>query len=239
MSCGAFCGRFVRSDTRRALHHPQIVAAPSSSSIESEVNILSVGSPKWRNVGRFPFHIMWQQSQVLVNGKLHWITYTTRNNAAKPIMSFDLGTEQFKEVPRPDSVGPDRHIHELVVLRGCLSAVSFNINNKEVEIWVMGEYDVKESWVKEFSIGAYVPKPLQPNDQRETLNSSMFYLPKKHMRVLCMLSDGRILLESNNKSLVLYDPHCRTFNDLQVTFEGIPRYFRALVHVSSLNWIDT
>ncbi|KAK8669445.1 hypothetical protein V6N13_106876 [Hibiscus sabdariffa] len=224
ISCGALGGHFIRSSVHLALHRPHM-ATPSSSSIESEVNILTVGSSTWRNLGRFPFHIMWQQSQVLVNGKLHWITYTKRSNATKPIMSFDLATEQFKEVPRPDSISPNRHIHELVVLRGCLSAVSFDNHNKELEIWVMDEYGVKESWVKELSMGAYVPKILQgqPNDERESMNSWMIYVPEKYMRVLCMLSSGRILLESNNKSLVLYDPHCKTFNDLQVTFEGIPR----------------
>ncbi|KAE8654894.1 F-box and associated interaction domains-containing protein, putative isoform 1 [Hibiscus syriacus] len=192
ISYGGFAGHVVRPGMRRALHHRRI----ATSSIESDVHILSVGSRTWRNLGSFPFQIMWQQLQ---------------------------------EVPMPDSIRSNRHFHELVVLRGCLSAVSFDNDNKELEIWVMKEYGVKESWVKEFSIGAYVPNMSQPNDRRGSLNSSMFCFPKIYIRVLCLWrSNGGILLEYENKSLVLYDPHCRTFNDLQVTFEGIPRDYTEL-----------
>ncbi|KAL4362268.1 hypothetical protein GQ457_04G024960 [Hibiscus cannabinus] len=150
----------------------------SSPSVESVVHILSVGSPTWRNLGNFPFHFMWQKSQVLVNGKLHWMSYPDKNNAANLIMSFDLADEQFQEVPMPDCISSDRDLHELVVLRGCLSAVSFDEENKELEIWVMKEYGVRESWVKEFSIGACVPRSLQANDEQVSLNSSMYWAPK-------------------------------------------------------------
>ncbi|KAE8695268.1 F-box and associated interaction domains-containing protein, putative isoform 1 [Hibiscus syriacus] len=219
--------------TRRA---PLIAA--SSSSIESVVHILSVGSPSWRNLGSFPFHFMWQNSQVLVNGKLHWISYPDKNIATNRIMSFDLANEQFQKVPGPDCISSDRQFHEIVVLRGCLSAVSFNDDDRELEIWVMKEYDVRESWVKEFSIGAYVPRILQPNDVRESLNSSMYYSPKKCMRVLCLLRSGGILLEYKSKAVVVYDPHCMTFQDLQLAFEGIPRCFRVVLHAACLSWID-
>ncbi|GMI66269.1 F-Box Protein92 [Hibiscus trionum] len=212
----------------------------SSSSIESAVHILSVGSPTWRNLGSFPFHFMWQKSQILVHGKLHWISYPDKNNATNLIMSFDLANEQFLEVPLPDCmISWDRQFHELVVLRGCLSAVSFEDDNEELEIWVMKEYGVRESWVKEFSIGAYVSRLLQPNDEHESLNSSMYYSPKICMRVLSLLTSGGILLEYRSKAVVVYDPHCKKFQDLHLTFEGIPRCFRAVVHVASLNWIDT
>ncbi|MBA0715474.1 hypothetical protein Golax_014367 [Gossypium laxum] len=216
---------------------PQIIAP---SSIDSEVHILTVGngSPTRRNLGSFPFHFMCQKSQVLVNAKLHWISYPRGSKAYLAIMSFDLGNEQFKEVPRPDCISSDRQFHELVVLRGCLSAVCFDYDNEELEIWVMKEYDVKESWVKEFSIGTYLPKILQP-DERESLDSSMFYMPKTCMRVLCQLRSGGILLEYKIKALFVYDPHCRTFQNFQLTFEGNPRCFTLAVHVASLNWIDT
>ncbi|KAK9035121.1 hypothetical protein V6N11_077170 [Hibiscus sabdariffa] len=211
----------------------------SSPSVESVVHILSVGSPTWRNLGSFPFHFMWQKSQVLVNGKLHWMSYPDKNNAANLIMSFDLADEQFQEVPMPDCISSDRELHELVVLQGCLSAVSFDEDNKELEIWVMKEYGERECWVKEFSIGAYVPRSLQANDEQVSLNSSMYWAPKMCMRVVCLLRKGWILLEYRGKSFVVYDPRHRTFQDLHLTFEGIHRCFRAVIHVACLNWIDT
>ncbi|TYI55848.1 hypothetical protein E1A91_D11G168800v1 [Gossypium mustelinum] len=208
---------------------------PASQTAASsvEIHILTVSSNTWRNLGSFPFRFVLQKSQVLVNGKLHWRATTNL------IMSFDLATEQFKEVPSPDFIASNRRIHELVVLRGCLSAVSFDDDNQELEIWVMKEYDVKESWVKQFSIGAYVPKILQPNYQCHSSNDPRFHWRKKWIQVLCLLKSGGLLLQYRNKALVVYDPHCRTFQDVEVPREEIPRCLRTVVHVASLNWIGT
>ncbi|XVE78351.1 hypothetical protein DITRI_Ditri13aG0138000 [Diplodiscus trichospermus] len=89
--------------TRSASLRTQVAAA---TSIESSVRILTVGSPEWRNLGPPPFHCMRQGShQVLVNGKLHWVSYPARQKATELVIaSFDLATEQFQEVPRPDCI---------------------------------------------------------------------------------------------------------------------------------------
>ncbi|KAK8694271.1 hypothetical protein V6N13_071825 [Hibiscus sabdariffa] len=109
-------------------------------------------------------------------------------------MSFGIATEKFKEVPKLDCIGSDRKFHELVVLRGCLSVVSFGDEIEELEIWIRKEY-----WGKEFSIGIYIPKTLQANDG---LNNSSFFLPRKFMRVLCMMRSGEILFKYRNKAVV-------------------------------------
>lgn len=75
---------------------------------------------------------------------------------ASLLISFDLATEQFQEVPKRDCCGLDRCLHNLMVLRGCLSA-SASHDNKQLEVWVMKEYGVKESWIKEFTIGTCFP----------------------------------------------------------------------------------
>ncbi|EOX93371.1 F-box and associated interaction domains-containing protein, putative [Theobroma cacao] len=232
-TCGGSFPRIARSTN-------SIIRAPVTSPdpIEAVVHILTLGSPTWRNLGTVPFHLMTsQQSQVLINGKLHWVAYPNRNEKNNPIISFDLATEQFQEVPRPDCISlSGRRFEQLVALRGCLSSASYHDDNERLEIWVMKEYNVKESWSKEFSIGAYVPPILQQDD---TFNNSRFYMYKKCMRVLWQLRSGEILFECRNKALVLYDPHCRTFKDLHLTFEGISKYFKVVVHVASLNWINT
>ncbi|KAK9027113.1 hypothetical protein V6N11_066992 [Hibiscus sabdariffa] len=85
-------------------------------------------------------YLTWQISQVLVNGRLHWISYPDEKTATSLIMAFDLADEQFQEVPMLDCmISWDRELQELVVLRGCLSAVSFEDHRKEMEIWVMRE----------------------------------------------------------------------------------------------------
>ncbi|XP_022728105.1 F-box protein At3g07870-like [Durio zibethinus] len=217
------------------LLRPQVAA---STSIEAAVHILTIGNPTWRNLGNLPFHLRLQRSQVLVNGKLHWVSYRNRYKATNPIISFDLTTEQFQEVPRPDCINMARRSAQLVVLRGCLAAASYQDDSEQLEIWVMTEYSVKESWVKEFSIGTHVPQILQQNGCG-SFNHPRLFLSKKCIRVLCLLRSGKILLEYKNKALVLYDPHCGTFKDLQLKFQGIQKCFKVVVHVASLNWIDS
>lgn len=83
----------------------------------------------------------------MVNGRLHWQTCLARSC---DILSFDFEDELFRVVRKPNSLGL-RTLYYLMELRGYLSAVKF-----VQEIWVMNEYDVKKSWIKEFSIGSYV-----------------------------------------------------------------------------------
>ncbi|XP_022728401.1 F-box protein At3g07870-like [Durio zibethinus] len=210
----------------------------ASTSIEAAVHILTIGNPKWRYLGTMPFHLMSQRSQVLVNGQLHWVSYPDRCKATNLIIAFDLTTERFQEVPGPDCINMARRFDQLVVLRGCLAAASCHDDNEQLEIWVMLEYSVKKSWVKEFSIGTHVPQILQQNGYGSS-NDPRLFLSKKCIRVLCLLRSGEILLEYRNKALVLYDPHCGTFKDLQLTFQGIQKRFEVVVHVASLNWIDS
>ncbi|XP_022760068.1 F-box protein At3g07870-like [Durio zibethinus] len=128
-----------------------------STLVQSEVHVLTIGSPSWRNLGMIPCCFLWQPSQVLVGGRLHWLSKPNKYTRASRIISFDLRTEKFQEFPpKPDCCGLNRCFHHLVVLRGCLCAAAYHDNDK-LEIWVMKEYGVKESWIKEFTIGTYLP----------------------------------------------------------------------------------
>ncbi|KAK0593996.1 hypothetical protein LWI29_003639 [Acer saccharum] len=133
-------------------------------SLEAEVQILTLGSPAWRNFGRLPYHLIHQgPSQVLVCGRIHWHTWSGVRSSS-PIISFDFEDEQFREVPKPDCGGLDHRPNiQLVDLGGCLSAAVYN-NYREFEIWIMKEYNVKESWIKEFNIGNRVPTSLEEED---------------------------------------------------------------------------
>ncbi|KAJ6956153.1 hypothetical protein NC652_007300 [Populus alba x Populus x berolinensis] len=100
----------------------------------------------------------------------------------------------------------------------------------------MKEYNVKGSWVKEYSIGAYMPKGLKQNLVRPLKiwkNASN----GRAVRALCVLKNGEILLEYKNRALVSYDPKKGKFKD--VDLQGTPKWFQTVVHVGSLNWIDT
>ncbi|XP_021278596.1 F-box protein At3g07870-like [Herrania umbratica] len=100
--------------------------------IKSNFQVFTLGTKTWRSLGSLPLSLDQNPSEALLNGALHWVT--TRHKAAcapgpgLKIISFDI--RLFGAMCRSDG---------------------------SVEIWVMGEYNVKESWVKDYVIGAYLP----------------------------------------------------------------------------------
>ncbi|WRX10187.1 F-box domain - like 10 [Theobroma cacao] len=174
------------------------------------------------------------QSEVVVNGRLRWLSKPNKYTMASLLVSFDLATEQFQEVPEPDCCGLDRCFHHLMVLRGCLSAVACH-DNEQLDIWVMKKYGTKESWVKQFNIGTYLPRTLKQEDIL-AFNYSKRHFPKSFVLVLCILKSGEILLEYKSRALVVYDSQHGTFKEL--TFPEMPNWFQIIVHVGSLNWLD-
>ncbi|KAJ4826489.1 hypothetical protein Tsubulata_041178 [Turnera subulata] len=202
---------------------------------QSEVQILTLGSPEWRRLGKVSYQLVRRSSEALVNGRLHFVSRPCRYKPARRLISFDLADEQFREVPKPDCGGLNRCNYHLVVLRGCLSAAVY-CNYGRLEIWVMKEYNVKESWVKEYNIGAYMPKGLKQSPDRPFKmwkNSSN----GKVVRALCLLRNGEVLLEYKSRVLVCYDPKQGKFQE--VLLQGMPNWFQTVVHAGSLNWIDS
>uniref|UniRef100_A0A6N2NE86 F-box domain-containing protein n=1 Tax=Salix viminalis TaxID=40686 RepID=A0A6N2NE86_SALVM len=201
----------------------------------SQVQILTLGCPVWRSLGKVSYRLVRRASETLVNGRLHWVSRPCRNKPARRLVSFDLTDEQFREVPKPDCGGLNRCDYHLAVLGGCLS-VAVYCNYRRLEIWVMKEYNEKGSWVKEYKIGAYMPKGLKQNlngPLKIWKNASS----RRVVRALCVLKNGEILLEYKNRVLVSYDPKKGKFKDIDL--QGTPKWFQAVVHVGSLNWIDT
>ncbi|KAF2292365.1 hypothetical protein GH714_020693 [Hevea brasiliensis] len=191
--------------------------------------------PQMAESGKIPFQLVRRPSEALVNGRLHWVSRHRRYNPARLLVSLDLADEQFREVPKPDSGSLSRRNYHLAVLRGCLSAAVY-CSYGRLEIWVMKEYNVKESWVKEYSIGTYMPKGLKQNlDRPSKIWKSA--LNGRVVRVLGLLQNGEVLLEYKSRVLVTYDPNLGKFKDL--TLQGTPKWFQTVVHVGSLSWINT
>lgn len=203
----------------------------------SDVQIYTLGTSAWRSLGKvsYGYQFFRKPSEALVNGRLHWVTRPRRYSPARRIVSLDIGDEQFREVPKPDCGGLNRCNFHLAVLKGCLSAAVYG-NYGKLEIWVMKKYEVKESWIKEYNIGAYIPKGIKQNLDRpfkiwkNAVNGRV-------VRVLCVLENGEILLEYKSRVLVSFDPKTGKFKDLM--FKGIPNWFQTIAHQGSFNWIDT
>jgi F-box interacting protein len=81
---------------------------------------------------------------------LNWLAcedYAMKNQSF--IASFDMGNESYQVVLLPEYDAVDSHTLQLSFFRNCLCLVAGN------DVWIMKEYENKESWIKLFTI--YMP----------------------------------------------------------------------------------
>ncbi|XP_043718177.1 F-box protein At3g07870-like [Telopea speciosissima] len=182
-----------------------------SSSCSSLVQVHTLGSDSWRRIGEIPFEIRDWLSGVFVNGALHWIAI--RSSRPDTIVSFDVGNEKFRKMPQP-YFGDDGFQSKLEVLGGFLCMICTYYDNR-VKIWVMKDYGVKESWIKQFSIS-------QP----------MVIGNFKCLKPLGFTKSGEILLEMHDRKLVLYDPERKIFRNF--TIRGVPDWSEAGAFIGTL-----
>ncbi|XP_043721154.1 F-box protein CPR1-like [Telopea speciosissima] len=127
---------------------------------------------------------------------------------------------EVKEVPLPHFVDDKFHM-TIGVLGGQLSILC-NFSEVCVELWVMKDYGVKDSWEKQFSIE-------QP--------SVLGYFDEC-IRPICYSKKGEVLLETGpgvekcSGALVLYDPHKGRASNLT------PHDSRHIVSIGSLISLD-
>ncbi|XP_074365353.1 F-box protein At3g07870-like [Apium graveolens] len=211
----------------------------SPQNSKSEVSVLGLGGNTWRNLGLVPYYIERRsQGALFTRGRLHWQTRCMYNDRGLIKISFDLSDEKFYRIKGPDfsSVADDRTYH-LANLKGCLSAVVYKFGYEELEIWVLKEYNVKESWVRDFKIGANIPEsPSTKLHLQQPLRIWRNTYNRVLVRVLCILRNGEILIEYKVGKLALYDVASGRYKDLN--FKGMPSIFQTVVHFGSLNQID-
>ncbi|OVA15186.1 F-box domain [Macleaya cordata] len=131
-----------------------------------------------------------KQPGVLVNGALHWKAIRvveSEDDDLEVIVSFVIVNNRFKDVPQPENLY-SKLGKEVGVLGGCLCLLD-KIDMARVDVWVMGDYGVRESWTKLFSIS---DKTITQSRSVRLIQSYKNY--------------DEILLEKDNKALVLYYP---------------------------------
>jgi F-box interacting protein len=129
---------------------------------------------------------------MLASGALHWLVNPkAESDRTNLILAFDLGVEEYRLVPQPDFYDKNSSMN-VGVLGGCLT-IHCNRYRHRLDVWVMKEYGVKESWTKLFSV-------MQP----ETIRSFDYVRPVAYSK-----SGGEVLLEQFRKDdknkLVWYD----------------------------------
>ncbi|XP_059316057.1 F-box/kelch-repeat protein At3g23880-like [Lycium ferocissimum] len=163
----------------------------------SEVKVYSLRTNSWKKIKGFVSGYIYGNSGVLLNGIVHWDTrpHHDFNGCYNYIVSFDLETEKQGKIELPSYENEDVH-WDLISSRDSLFGFCHCESQGEVDIWVMKEYGVKESWTKFASVAYYVIP-------------GIFYLP------LYVNEDGEVLL-INGQSLVLFNTRNNTYKDLQI-----------------------
>ncbi|XP_059627463.1 F-box protein CPR1-like [Cornus florida] len=126
---------------------------------------------------------------VFVRGALHWVVCgEPRSDKRNLIDAFDLGVEKYRLVPQPDYL-VDK---DFLLCPGSLGGrlcINCNYDGNYVDIWVMNEYGVKESWTKLFSVvqfGYGRPLAYSRTGEKVLLNqdhSNLFWLDLKRKTV--------------------------------------------------------
>ncbi|GMN36497.1 hypothetical protein TIFTF001_006060 [Ficus carica] len=174
----------------------------------NKVEVYSVKSNTWKPVNDFPYHFhSWSESGVLVSNALHWVVYRelcimlpsmTTCYGSSLIIAFDLVTGEYREVPLP--FNKNNGVRMTVgVLGGSLCAI-FNYlvrdiktnegySSDHVDMWVMKEYGVKESWTKLCTVG-----------QRHVIGPLNYVLPIAYLKI-----GNRVLMNHNGERFMWYD----------------------------------
>ncbi|GJR95375.1 F-box domain containing protein [Tanacetum coccineum] len=124
---------------------------------------------------------------VCVGGAIHWsLLRKDDQHQNHVIVAFDLASHSFRSVPQPHYTTLYMSI-DVGILGGCLCLVGTQEEDIDcVDIWMMKEYGVRESWRKLLTI------------------SGMRYMPC--VRPLVSLKNGKeVLLEVNHDWFLLYD----------------------------------
>ncbi|KAK9285982.1 hypothetical protein L1049_025184 [Liquidambar formosana] len=184
---------------------------------ELEAQIHTVGSGTWRTIGHVPYDFSCALSGIFLNGALHWIARD--DNKSGLLCAFDIENEQFLTIPLPPISFFGRKIDwsNLGVLGGCLCVFASGENlfffYSKLEMWVLKDYGVKDSWTK-----ALVEDPVAKHRWDKIW--------------LELIRNKESLVLSYENYLVYYDPRTKRLRKLYIcgtqsrikVFPHIPRF---------------
>ncbi|XP_042515314.1 F-box protein CPR1-like [Macadamia integrifolia] len=180
------------------------------NSIRLNLNIYSLITNSWRGIGDMPFVIFENPNGVYADSTIHWIVKRWKENF---MISFDLKDEEYREVSLPACTVKDKFGMNLGVLGGQLCVLyDFSIR---VEIWMLKNYGVRDSWAKLFSI-----------------EESIMREPFRFLKPICYSKHGGVLLQNYSESLVVYDPHTGRVSYCRIS--GVSKLLEAEVCADSL-----
>ncbi|MBA0785111.1 hypothetical protein Gotri_027353, partial [Gossypium trilobum] len=117
----------------------------------SEAKVYSLRSNCWRRIKDVCFyHKFSREFGFLANNALHWMVFKTPQSRNQELVGFDLGSEEFRFLELPDGCLDQILRFHIKAMGGdiCLTSTYRETNNFVVDVWIMKEYGVKQSWFK-------------------------------------------------------------------------------------------
>lgn len=157
------------------------------------LGVYSWKSDSWKLIDDVPDGFSSWDSNALVNGALHWRSYEDGSRSTPVIMSLNLEAEKYGKIAVPDNLR-GKFDWKLRVVDGYLCIVC-TFDDGTMEIWIMKEYSVLESWTKVASI---------PNSAILNNCASPLFVSAEGKILLRILSQDLTLLDPRNKKGVVY-----------------------------------
>ncbi|XP_026431632.1 F-box/kelch-repeat protein At3g06240-like [Papaver somniferum] len=151
-----------------------------------QVQVYISSSHSWKTLPNIPYIIDGYRNKaeaIFVCGAFHWRARNLETHDTC-ILAFDIHGEKFREVTLTQQVyelfdNMDYRLHiSLGVLQGCLCIILLCKDGSEIEVWMMKDYKVRESWTKLFI--AQVP--------------AVFSNPIRYVKILWEFKNGEVLL---------------------------------------------
>ncbi|XP_009592459.1 F-box protein CPR1-like [Nicotiana tomentosiformis] len=187
---------------------------------EWRVEVYELSTDSWREVDdvdqQLPY-VHWNPcAELFYKGTSHWFG----NTNTVVILCFDMSTETFRNIKMPDTChSKDRKCYGLVVMKDSLTLICYPYPGCEIypaidfmEIWVMKEYGVNESWSKKYTI---TPLAIE----------SPLAIWKEHI----------LFLQSISGHLISYDLNSDEVKELGL--HGWPESLRVTIYKESLTLI--
>ncbi|KAF9598251.1 hypothetical protein IFM89_026082 [Coptis chinensis] len=203
----------------------------------SQVSVYSLNDASCVNVSNVPYQILElkESGVVFLNGALHWIARRT-SEGCEILISFNIEEKIIREFSRP--VGVNEFAFMSVGLLGGELCLLCKTYDTDIDIWVLKNYSLSDSWVKLFTIGETVMISV-----KNSWPTSVGY-NEPNPRPLCFCKNGEVLLRDSDR-IVVYDPKDKTSRDLKVHFishcsrMAIMIHFASLVPLNSGTYVET
>ncbi|XP_026408229.1 F-box/kelch-repeat protein At3g06240-like [Papaver somniferum] len=197
-----------------------------------KIKVYTLGSDSWSTIRTpVPYSVPVDITHgLLFKGALHWLgTTTDQKSSAEVIISFDVSSKRLMGLSFPErslvrtmNYPIHRRVCKNVAVLGDHLCLAF-IECSKVDLWLMQDYGVRESWTKQFTC------------TRLSLTRRLLCKP-----IWC-LESGEILIQTD-QDLVLYDQRNNTTRNVRICGDtmgsNLETYVESIVSLKSGTYVE-